>query len=188
MVRARIILVATLVLIVAGCSRVERLLPQDQANTIDLYVIDLNDFPAEKERVLQESNESAKRFLEELMRYQIGSQIKDFRIQIVGEFYPHPTKAKRRPSIHPMETFPFVPKDVSNALDQEILAKVKKNREKYLVARINAGSIYLAELCPMFKEARSKLPPWTLYYYIDTHDNTALLQRVEELLKGCQAL
>jgi len=183
-VRARAILISTLVLIVTGCGWAGRLLPQGQANTIDLYVIDLNDLPAEKERVLQASNENVKRFLDQLLRYHIGSEvIKE--IRIVGEFFP--IKAKP-PSIHPIETFPFLPKDVSNALDQEILAKVKKNKEKYLVARINADSLYFAELCPMFKATRSKSPPWTLYYYIDTHGNTALLQRVEKFLKDCPEL
>jgi len=189
-VRARAILIATLVLIVTGCSWAGRLLPHGQANTIDLYVIDLNDFPAEKERVLQASNENVKRFLDQLLRYHIGSEVRK-EIRIVGEFFSigefFPIKAKP-PSIHPIETFPFLPKDVSNALDQEILAKVKKKKEKYLVARINADSIYLAELCPMFKATRSKSPPWTLYYYIDTHGNTALLQRVEKFLKDCSEL
>ncbi len=184
MVRARVILVATLVLIVTGCGWVEQLLPQSQADTIDLYVIDLNDFPAEKERVLRESDENAKRFLDQLLRYHIGSEFRK-EIRIVGEFFS--TKA-RPPSIHPIETFPFLPKNVSNALDQEILAKVKKNKEKYLVARINADSLYLAELCPMFKATRSKSPSWTLHYYIDTHGNTALLQRVEKFLKDCPEL
>lgn len=179
-----LLLMVGLASIIGGCSWVSKLtnsslsseqaLPQAKTNaaTIDFYAIDPDDFPSEKEKLLQEM----KKLLEEVHKAWLGHPINIVKIDM-------PVLSSDLALARPLATIPVKPSVASAAFKtafEAIIAKAKNNKEKYLVASINANSITPAELCAAYKATiRSRL------YYIDTQGNEILRQEVNKLLKSC---
>lgn len=180
--------------IISGCSWVskltnspwalEQVLPQAQKNTtIDFYVIDLKEFPVEREILRQE----LQKLIERVRR---PVKIKEFDLSlptsILSQLPPPPsflidilfgnlgnrlTSSKRKSQL--------------DIIEEAIIAKAKKNKEKFLVASIRNNPIDPAELCHSFEKVHKGAARAGMFYIDMDYNDTILRNKVYKILKNC---
>lgn len=180
-----IILVGLASIIGGGCSWVSKLtnfpqssdlaLPQAKAAaTIDFYAIDLNDFPNEKERLIQE----ARKYISKLLEQWAGYPIKIEQINILPPFPTRPI-ATLSPGVADQSLVGY------KAVSQEIMAGVRQNKAKYLVASIIAKPLSPREFCAALEKVYQAGKPGP--FWVDFRGDETLHEQMYKLFKDCQS-
>lgn len=180
-----LIILVGLASILGGCSWVSKLtnfpqssdlaLPQAKAAaTIDFYAIDLNDFPNEKERLIQE----ARKYIGKLLKQWAGYPIKIEQINILPPFPTRPI-VTLSPGVADQSLVGY------KAVSQEIMAKVRQNKAKYLVASIIAKPLSPREFCAALEKVYKAGKPGP--FWVDVHGDETLHEQMYKLFKDCQS-
>ncbi len=189
-----LIFLVGLAFIIGGCSWASKLINFPQASdlalsqakttttTIDFYVINLDDFPSEKQILRQELQKR----VEVIVRQRFGPQakIKEFSLGPIPQLSPPPSLLIDM-LFGDIQDQLTSPQGQLGIIEEAITTKVKNNKQKFLVASIKTNPIDPAELCYAFERFyRDGAKAGTFYVDMD-RNNKALRNKIRELLRNC---